>query len=138
MANVSQVREALADRLSTIEGLRVLQTPTDAIYPPSVVIGDVSIQFDESFGRGLDVLTFTLRVYAAKTDDGRRAVNAVDAFITGFGEQSIKAAVEADRRLGDVVADARVTSVQNYGAYEVAGQLYVGADLTVTIYCQGA
>lgn len=136
MASISGIRDGLAVRLATITGLRTTSYEPDKIAVPAAVVGDVEVTFDRAMGRGLDEIKVTVRLYASRAAD-RSGQKALDAYLTGSGPSSVKAAIEADRTLGGACSDLRVTGVDGYGVYEVAGTAYYGAEFAVTVYAQG-
>jgi hypothetical protein len=136
MADVAAIRTGLRTRLATISGLR---TPLgfDKVETPAAQVGEVEIEYDKTMGRGLDELTFKIRVYASRADD-RSGQDKLDGYLKGSGSTSVKAAIEGDRTLGGTAQTLRVTGVSGYGVYEVAGMAYVGAEFTVTVWATGS
>lgn len=134
MTSVADVRTGLAARLSTIAGLRAVAYAADRVSPPAAVVALGSIEYDATFSpRGVDVYTLTVRIYASRADD-RIGQDKLDSYLAASGANSIKLAIEADKTLGGIAETCRVLGVENYGAYEVAGVDYYGADLTVTVW----
>jgi hypothetical protein len=136
MASVTDIREALAVQLRAIPGLRVQANEPDSINPPSAAVGLQSLLFDRTFGRGHDELQFVVRLYASRADD-RAGQRRLDSFIAGSGASSVKEAIEVDLTLGGTAIQCRVTGVDNYGVYEVAGTPYYGAEFAVTVWARG-
>lgn len=136
MSDIVAVREALAGRLSGINGLRASATVLDAIAPPAAVVGEVEIDFDQSFARGLDELRFKVRLYASRASE-RSGQQTLDSYLAGSGTKSVKANLEADKTLSGVVETLIVRSVTGYGVYEVAGTLYLGAEFAITVWTKG-
>lgn len=137
MASVVSIRDGLATNLATITGLRVSSFAADKVSVPAAVVGEVRIEFDKTFGRGLDEFEVKVRVYASRADD-RAGQDKLDGYLAGSGSGSVKAALESDRTLGGVAQTLRVTDVDGYGVYEVAGMQYVGAEFTVTVWAAGS
>lgn len=130
MANVSDIRQGLADAMQTIHGLRTSATVPDAPRPPQAIVMPDRIDYDLDMMRGADRFYFTIILLVSRADD-RAAQNNLDAYITGAS--SIKAAVEADRTLGGVVDTCRVTQMRNYAAVSVGEVLYLGAEFDVEV-----
>lgn len=146
MAAVAAVREVLADRLTTIAGLRVREYVPGDVTPPSAAIlvglgAETSmtrpaIDYDKSY-RGAAMLNFLVKVAVSATiDDVSQA--ALDPYLAGAGPKSIKAAIEAD--MDTLVADdvlvadyAQVPAVIHYGLIQWAGVDYLGADFHVEV-----
>jgi hypothetical protein len=83
--------------------------------------------------RGADTWHLTVRVYAAANLD-RGAQVKLDALMAPSGSSSVKAAVESDRTLGNVVNDAHVVRCSGYRVYERGGQAaLLGAEWLVEV-----
>ena len=137
MADVAQIRAGIATRLATIADLQVNDSPLEAIVPPTAVVGEVTVDYDLSFGRGLDAFTFKVRLYASRADV-ESGVDELDAFMSGSGARSVKAAVEADRTLGGAAHDCRVRTADNFGVYDVGSTAYLGVEFTISAQAKGA
>ena len=134
MANVSDLRNGLATNLATISGLRTAATVPDQINPPVAVVMPTSITYDLAFARtGGDEYEFSVMVIVGRVDE-RMAQNKLDAYCSGTGSQSIKAAIESERTLGGKAFDCRVTSLRNYTQVSVADVTYLAADFAVQVY----
>jgi hypothetical protein len=62
------------------------------------------------------------------------AQNKLDAYWSGTGVQSIKAAIESNRTLGGTAFDCRVTSLRSYNQVSVADVTYLAAEFAVQVY----
>lgn len=115
----------------------------DDFDPPAIWPEGVKIDFDQTMGRGTDKLTVRLRLLCARTDD-REGQHQLYAFLKGSGPTSVKAAIEAARgvpgvgALSDACDDLQVVEVGEARWYEHAGERYIGADITVQIWGDGA
>lgn len=134
MADVQAIAEGLQTRLGTIAGMRTSAHDPDAISVPHASVAIDEIVFDRAMGRGLDQLTFTVRIYTSKASD-RAGQKVLNTYLSG---SSVKAAINADRTLGGAASDVHVSGVSNIGVYEVAGTAYHGAEFAVTVYATGA
>lgn len=145
---ISAVREAIAAAARAVampSGVRKLTctgyTP-DAVSEPHFFVGEYSVEFDKTFGRGTDELEFTCRVLVGRQDD-RAAQRVLDGLLSGSGPSSLKAAIEAARgapgeaALGGLADDLHVVRVQGYRWYEHANATYVGAELVVKVIGDG-
>lgn len=139
MASYSAIRDGLKTALETIEGLRVDDTAPGQINPPAAVIlpGDPVVSWDSTFDRGSDDFQFIARVLVSLADL-RTAQDALDAFLAGSGDSSVKQAVEGDDTLGGVAYSTAVSSARNYGEYSYAGVTYLGVEFVVDISADGA
>ena len=130
MATVTQIRQGLADAMSSISGLRTSAYVPDAPKPPIAVVIPDRIQYDLNANRGADTFFFTITVLAARADE-RSAQNNLDKYLVG--PQSIKKAIETDRTLGGVANTCRVTTMQNYAAVPVGETIYLSAQFVVEV-----
>lgn len=130
MADLSAIRQALADKMGNVYGLRSSATMPDAPRPPQAVILPDRIEYDLDMSRGADTFFFLVTVIVGRADD-RAAQNNLDRFVSG--SDSIKAAIEADMTLGGVVNFARVTEMTNYRQINVGDTIYLGAEFEVEV-----
>lgn len=141
---IDELREGLAVNLSTIANTQVsawlLGNPT----PPYIEIdlgwrhdGTVGIDYDRTFQRGLDSLTFTVRaLVGAASDIG--AQKRLMRFIAPTGSESVKAAVESDVTLGGVADDLRVVSfIGPFTFPRDGGAPLYGGDWRVEVWADG-
>jgi hypothetical protein len=133
MASVSDLREGIATNLRTISGLRAVATVPDNPTPPIAVIYPQSIDFDESFQRGLQNYNFRVVVIVGRADE-RSAQNRLDSFVASTGSTSVKLAIESDKTLGGKAFDTRVTAMTNYGSIDISEVVYLSAEFTVICY----
>lgn len=128
MASLSSIRDGLKTRLETVTGLRAYDTIPDDINIPAGIVGaPESIEFDTTYGRGVDRYTIPIRVYASQASE-RAGQDKLDGYLAGSGATSIKAAIEGDPTLGGAAHTTRVTQAKGYGVYEVAGVQYLGVE----------
>jgi hypothetical protein len=133
MADISTLRTAIATNLATISGLRTSATVPDQINPPIAVVMPASITYDLAFRRsGGDEYEFSVMVIVGRVDE-RMAQNKLDAYCSGTGAQSIKAAIESNRTLGGEAFDCRVTSLRSYSQVSVADVTYLSAEFAVQV-----
>lgn len=145
---ISSIRDAIADAARVVvlpAGIGKLTCTgyvPDSVVAPCFFVGEVDVNFDQTMGRGTDELLFTCRVLAGRADD-RSAQRILDALLSGAGQSSLKAALEAARgapgemALGGLADDLHVQRVQGYRWYEHQGSSYVGAELAVKVIGDG-
>ena len=134
MATVSELRTGLANNLATIQGLRTSPTIPDQINPPLAVIIPNTITFDTAFARsGGDEYEFIVTLIVGRVDE-RTAQNRLDAYCSGSGASSVKAAVESDKTLGGKAFDCRCVSLRNYNQISVGDSMYLSAEFVVQVY----
>lgn len=83
-------------RLKTITGLRSTAIGTDgAVTPPAAVqYLPERVEFDKTYGRGLDQLTDLVVVVFVGRANMRNAVKALAPYLAGSGTKSIKAKLD--------------------------------------------
>lgn len=130
MATISELRQGIADNLSSIYGLRVSPTMLDAPRPPVAMVYPDTVEYDLNANRGADTFTFIVYVLVGRADD-RTAQNRLDAYVVG--PDSVKAAIEADRTLGGAADTLRVTSMENYQQVSIGDTVYLAVEFMVEV-----
>lgn len=133
MASLSELRDGIATNLRTISGLRAIATVPDNPNPPLAIIYPQSMDYDESFNRGLTTYNFRVVVVVGRVDE-RTAQNKLDAFVSSTGSSSIKLAVESDKTLGGRAFDTRVSAMTNYGSIDISEVTYLSAEFNILCY----
>lgn len=133
MALISELRTGLAANLATITGLRTSATIPDNPNPPIAIILPQNVEYDNTFGRGMNTYTFAVTVIVGRVSE-RSGQNALDAYVSSTGSASIKLAIESDKTLNGKAFDLRVTDSRNYGELTVGEVTYLSAEFTVLCY----
>lgn len=133
MASITTMRQAIATNLSSISGLRTAALIPEDPKPPIAVVTFDNVNYDTSMGRGLDEYTFRVVVVVGRVNT-RGAEQNLDAFMSGSGASSVKAAIESDRSLGGEANDLRVTTGTNLREVVVSEATYLATDFVVTVY----
>lgn len=133
MASITTMRQAIATNLSSITGLRTAALIPEDPKPPIAVVTFDNVNYDTSMGRGLDEYTFRVIVVVGRVNT-RGAEQNLDAFMSGSGASSVKAAIESDRSLGGEANDLRVTTGTNLREVVVSEATYLATDFVVTVY----
>ncbi len=128
----SSVRDGLKKNLQEITGLRVYDLVPDNPQPPSAIIGQLDLVFDLNNARGLDQANIDVLVIVQRFSE-RTGQDKLDKYLSGSGDYSIKAAIEADRTLDGAVDTLRVTSAQS-GVYQAADIEYLSYRYQVTVW----
>lgn len=128
----SEVREGLKKNLQEIDGLRVYDLVPDNPQPPSAIIGQLDLTFDLNNARGLDQANIDVLVIVQRFSE-RTGQEKLDKYLSGTGDYSIKAAIEADKTLDGAVDTLRVTSAQS-GVYQAADVEYLSYRYQVTVW----
>jgi hypothetical protein len=128
-----EIREGLADRLRTIEGLRASDYVEGSISPPIAIVGFPSeIDYDLTFGREADQYTIPIRIYVGQASN-RSATELLDGYLAKSGTASVKAAIEGDRTLAGACMDLDVARMTGAGVDELGAVSYLVADWEVTV-----
>ena len=133
MALISELRTGLAANLATITGLRTAATVPDNPNPPIAIILPQGVEYDNTFGRGMNTYTFAVTVIVGRVSE-RSGQNALDAYVSSTGSSSIKLAIESNKTLNGKAFDLRVTDSRNYGELTVGEVTYLSAEFTVLCY----
>lgn len=128
----SEVRDGLKKNLQEINGLRVYDLVPDNPQPPSAIIGQLDLTFDLNNARGLDQANIDVLVIVQRFSE-RTGQEKLDKYLSGTGDYSIKAAIEADKTLDGAVDTLRVTSAQS-GVYQAADVEYLSYRYQVTVW----
>lgn len=141
--DISKIRRGIADAVgSAIPSLNTYGYCPDAPAEPAFYAGETEIHFDLTFGRGLDEVIVTCRLLVSRADD-ESGQAALDAYLSGSGPDSIKAALLAARgepgqaALGGLCHDLHLTRIQGHRLYQVGEVQYYGAELTVRVIGEG-
>jgi len=112
MTTLAQVRDGLAARLDTINGLRVYDyMPGNTHYPAAVIFPPIHNDYRDDEGSGSYTTQWIVILFVPATVDRQQL--DLYALLDRTGSGSIFAAVEADRKLGGLEVDARVVSAQD-------------------------
>ena len=133
MASISELRAGIKTNLATISGLRVSDFQPDNINPPVAIVFPISVNYDETFARGMQTYTFSVQVIVGRVSE-RSGQNSIDAYISSTGTKSIKLAIESNKTLGGKAFDLRVTDMRNYGELLVGEVNYLSAEFVVLCY----
>jgi len=134
MATVKDIRSAIASKLSAIQGLRVTAYVPDSPNPPCAFVEPNSINYDSTFGRGMDEYDFDVTILVQRVTSERIGQDSLDAYASGAGSFSVKSAIELDRTLGGLVQDCRVTGLTSYGQASFGENTYLAAVFAVKVY----
>lgn len=136
--DLDAVIEGLASVVKTaIPDLTTYDYSAESIVEPCLVPGDVTVDFDQTFGRGLDAVTIKPIIIAARSDD-RTGQKKLNDYLSGSGSTSLKAQIEASPTLGGTCHDLRVVRVTGRRFYTFGQYQYVGAELEIFIVGSGS
>jgi len=132
-ASISGIRSGLATNLRTISGLRVFEEIPDNPSPPTAIVMLGNIQYHQAMQNGLTQYQFIVQCIVGRAAE-KQAQRYLDLYADVTGASSVKAALESNRTLGNVVQDLVVTAMPNLGSIIVNDQTYLAADFNVTVY----
>jgi len=132
--SLADIRAGLGDNLETISGIRVYEEVPDNPAMPCAVIQIQSVNYDQSFQRGLTEYNFVVRLIVTRVTE-RRAQRKLDQFIDD-GARSVKTAIQSDLTLGGAAFDCRVTGMDNADTVTIGGTDYMAADFAVVVYAE--
>jgi hypothetical protein len=133
MSSISELRTGIKTNLATINGLRTSDFQPDNINPPVAVVFPVSVNYDETFHRGMQTYTFAVQVIVGRVSE-RSGQSTLDAYCASTGTSSIKLAIESDKTLAGKAFDLRVTDMRNYGELIIGEVNYLSAEFVVLCY----
>jgi hypothetical protein len=133
MASITELRAGIKTNLATINGLRVSDYQPDSINPPVAIVFPVSLNYDETFHRGMQTYTFAVQVIVGRVSE-RTGQSTIDSYCSSTGTNSIKLAIESDKTLAGKAFDLRVTDMRNYGELIVGEVNYLSAEFLVLCY----
>lgn len=139
--DINAVKTGLATQAGTVTpALNAFGFVPDSIIPPCFFTGEVDIEYDKAFNRGLDELMVTCYILVGYSFS-EPAQKLLDGYLKGSGPSSLKAAIEGTpgipQTLGGACDDLHVVRVQAYRPYQLGGSDYVGAELIVRVIGSG-
>jgi len=132
MASISELRAGLATNLSTLKGLRVVDTLPDVVNPPMAMIGLNKVVYNRQNNRAMSEYTFQVTVVVGRVSE-RTAQRALDVLVAP-GEGSIKYAIESDRSLDGKAFDVFVPELSAIGAVNINAIDYYSAEFSVQVF----
>ncbi len=144
MANLTAIREGLAARLATVDGLRIQEDglAQGAVKPPpggavAVVVPDPgTCMVRDTSGPGGYALSFIveLLVSASITTEGQKIL---DSYLDTTSDRSVVAAIEDHSvPLGGGGEFASFVAFRSYGAVPYAGATYFGVEMVIAVAAQ--
>lgn len=131
---ITSMREALADNLATISGIRTYADIPDNPMMPAAVVQLSSVSYDQAFNKGLTEYGFVITAVFGRLAT-KQAQKNLDALIS-TGDRSLKSAVESDRTLDGEAFDVRVSEMTNLTSVTIGDITYLSADFAVTVFAQ--
>ena len=132
MAGLSELRDGIAENLTSIVGLRVSSFMPDNPNPPMAVVTPQNIEYHKSFNNGFNTYTFVVSVFVARVSERTGQAN-LDAYCASTGSSSIKSAIESDRTLSGRCFDLVVSDMRNYGSVIIGDNTYLTAEFDCAV-----
>ena len=129
---ISDLRTALAKNLSTIKGLRVVETLPDLVNPPMAMIAIDKVAYNKQNARSMAEYTFKVIVVLGRVSE-RTAQQNMDVLLAP-GAGSIKYAIESDRTLSGFAFDVFVAETGAIGSVSVNAIDYYSAEFSVQVF----
>lgn len=132
-ATFAQIRAGLVANLASLG----LQSTGYMLAEPAAQTIEVfpgEVEYDLTFGRGMDSITFIVRITTTVTLDVP-AQQLLDGYLAPSGASSVKTLIETDKTLGGVVKDLRVTDATGHQVADTKnGGVALSASWTVDVY----
>ena len=132
MADIAAIRAGIKTRLATSSTfIQIAATMPDTLSPPCAVIDLQSVSYDQSFGNGLELLTFTITVIAQRFDPAANQA-LLDGLVSGSG--AVRALIAGDLTLDGSCSTCQLTQMGEYGLISANETDYMGANFTLEVY----
>lgn len=132
MADIQQLRTALATNLATITGLRTSVDIPDNPNPPIAVVQLMRVEYHQDMRNGMSEYTFGVQVIVGRADD-RSAQRNLDAYCSSDSASSVRGAIESNRTLSGYAYDCVVTEMSSYGSVLINDTTYLAAEFAVRV-----
>jgi hypothetical protein len=131
VATIDEIRGAIRTRLKTLSGLNVYQRVPDTIDPDAAVVRYAGTVYDSTMSRGSDDQQYIIQIFTTRASD--RGQDALLAYCDGTGARSIKALMETDPTLGDLVMSSAVTEAREPGTASPGGVEMYSVEIVVEV-----
>jgi hypothetical protein len=142
--DLARLRTELAAALAPVRPvLNVYAYIPDSVSPPCAFFVPGRLAMDRAMGRGMDEWSMTMRLLVSRADD-EASQKRLDAYLSGSGPGSVKAALEAARgapgesALNGAADDVHAGAWDRYGLHEHFGVMFLGAELDIRIIGSGS
>jgi len=132
MADIAAIRAGIKTRLATSSTfIQIAATMPDTVSPPCAVIDLQAVSYDQSFGNGLELLTFIITVITQRFDPAANQA-LLDGLVSGSG--AVRALIAGDLTLDGSCSTCQVTQMGEYGLISANETDYLGANFTLEVY----
>jgi len=133
-ALVSDIKAAIVTNL-TAAGILAYPYARDQAVPPEAQVGmPTAIEYDTTYGRGVDRHLIPVRVYVVRADE-ENAQDELDEYVGTTGALSVKLIIEDPTGWTTVDPVAvRVMVAQEFGGYTLGGAELIGVEFLVEVH----
>ena len=132
MADIAAICAGIKTRLATSSTfIQIAATMPDTVSPPCAVIDLQAVSYDQAFGNGLELLTFTITVIAQRFDPAANQA-LLDGLVSGSG--AVRALIAGDLTLDGSCSTCQLTQMGEYGLISVNETDYMGCSFTLEVY----
>ena len=132
MADIAAIRAGIKTRLATSSTfIQIAATMPDTVSPPCAVIDLQAVSYDQSFGNGLELLTFIITVITQRFDPAANQA-LLDGLVSGSG--AVRALIAGDLTLDGSCSTCQLTQMGEYGLISANETDYMGANFTLEVY----
>jgi hypothetical protein len=132
---IERVMDEIGAGLTSIAGLRVHAYEEKSVSPPAALVGlPNTIDFDKTYGRGMDEATLEVTLLVSEVGGARVARNAIAPYADGTGPMSVKQALE---RRNYTACDSVTVRSARFDVVTIAGTRYLAVIFTLYITGQG-
>lgn len=132
---IHEVATEITERLGTIPKLNGFPYWIKKVPVPGFTVGlPELIEYDQTYGRGLDKITFPILVLVGQVSSAQSARD-LEAYMDGSGARSFRAVMDAEP--WQSCDDVFILSAEP-DTYVSGGVTLLGAEFTVQVHGQGA
>jgi hypothetical protein len=134
---IEDLMDELGDCLDKIEPLRVHRYEEDKVTPPAALVSlpaGPGVVYDQTYGRGLDVISFEVTLLVSKTGGPRIGRAAIAPYADGSGVMSVKQALEQHQYSS---CDLVTVKSARFDVVTIASVKYLAVIFTVEAQGQG-
>lgn len=132
-ATVGEAAAALKVALLAVPQLRVADFIPDNPSAPIAIVGISNVTYHRAFAGGDAVHEFIVTVMVGRESE-RSAQTRLDGFLSWDGPQSIRAAIEEDPTLGNVVETVLVEKGGNVNLVTIGDSTFLTVEFTVMVH----
>lgn len=131
--SATQIHDALSMALAAVPGLRVADHLPEGINPPMAIIQVQSVTYHRAMRGGLSEWQYLVAVVSGRMGD-RSAQRLLDGWMAYDGNQSIRAAIEADPTLNGICQTLLVADMVSVRPLSQGDAEYLSCEFNVTVH----